>query len=252
MKLQASFTTGMEWRLATPAERGALASLLMYAVRRSLPGMIPNCMAWGDQQWQAAADIDSEDVQQVVDAQLATWAGDDLILEGFDHRGYQQLQTQMAQAPHGKKGGRPKTLRVINAEPPKGSEPITPNPYQSNPIHTRVESRASAEKPTDPDDIDFKPTTATPVRVVQNTRPPVGDLDHLQAAGAFIGRDERGAWQLIVDQRGLEVVKASVVAVKASGKIPYLTAVMADLGVAAQPDEYLVIDGEKIRVTKRK
>lgn len=117
-------------------------------------------------------------------------------------------------------------------------------------VKVEVEDKVEA---ADPQDL-TSPLPPAPVRIVQNVRPPVSDLDHLRHAGAMIGREEAGAWQLLVDDRGLEPVKAAVLRVVAAGKPGFRSHVAESLGVAksgAATPKFIIVDGEQIPVVPR-
>lgn len=48
-------------------------------------GRFSSARTWTDRQWLAIAHLDREDVAEVVDAMLARWDGDDLVV--IDHDG---------------------------------------------------------------------------------------------------------------------------------------------------------------------
>ncbi len=92
---------------------------------------------------------------------------------------------------------------------------------------------------------------SSPVEVVRNVRPPISDIDQLRHAGAFIARDEAGAWQLLVDTFTLDRLVTTIRKVVASGDRAFRSTVAAALGHAAPPtDEYRVIDGQRVRVIR--
>ncbi len=93
---------------------------------------------------------------------------------------------------------------------------------------------------------------SAPVEVVRNVRPPISDIDQLRHAGAFIGRDEAGAWQLLVDTFTLERLVTTIRKVVASGERAFRSTVAASLGhnPAKPADEYRIVDGQRVRVVR--
>lgn len=123
---------------------------------------------------------------------------------------------------------------------------------------TDMDKETDKEKETerpDPTDLFHVEPKSDPlsvaVNVVRNVRPPISDIDQLRHAGAFIGRDEAGAWQLLVDTFTLERLVTVIRKVVASGDRAFRSTVAAALGHAAPPtDEYKIIDGQRVRVIR--
>lgn len=89
---------------------------------------------WGDRTWLRAAGVELSEVAEVVEAGLARWGGDDLIVGGYDSDGHRVVQAKRAAGKHGVKGGRPrknpegKTQRVSGSKPTGETHDITPLP----------------------------------------------------------------------------------------------------------------------------
>jgi hypothetical protein len=64
--------------------------------------------AWDDRRWISATGTDRAGVQAAVDAGLASFDGDDLVVFGYDADGHQKTTTLRDNGRFGKLGGRPK------------------------------------------------------------------------------------------------------------------------------------------------
>jgi hypothetical protein len=138
--------------VATASCLGAWVRLNAYCAAQESGGVIPGSRPWTDRLWLGAANVDTQEVAAVVEANLARWDGDDLVLHGYDHTGESALRTKRAQGPHGQKGGRPpNNPKGLDKENPKGFGKRNPsgNPQstQSTQSTHPVHELASASSP---------------------------------------------------------------------------------------------------------
>ncbi len=172
LKLQLIETRKLPWKRASKAVRGTVVTLLMYCADMETNGRIEAAREWSDDDWQDLCDVARADVDNAVQADLAHWQGDDLIVALYDQHGQSALETRRAQGSHGFKGGRPRkvppvfekktlpeTLRVISFEDANRSNekpsitlPETPSPDQSSPDHTTPEAVVGVGDVSDPRD----------------------------------------------------------------------------------------------------
>jgi hypothetical protein len=133
LKLQQKDTGDIHWIRASMHVRGVLVTMLLRCSAVENGGLIAGCRDWSDGDWQFGYGVPLQDVQALVEARLAQWVNDDLILSLYDRVGQERLQLQRSMGPHGAKGGRnPKGNPRGSAENnpkgnPKGSPHTTPH-----------------------------------------------------------------------------------------------------------------------------
>lgn len=145
LKLQVADALKLPWLRASMQARGALITLLLYCCTQENDGVIENCEAWTDAEWQDLLRITRVDVEAVLATDLAWWNEDGgLVLGMYDCEGQRALETRRAQgrhgvkgASHGVKGGRPKKkVNPHKGAPIRGIVEKPPQNPHMQPPHT--------------------------------------------------------------------------------------------------------------------
>ena len=104
---------------ASDAALGAWARVMVMASELELQDQddpsaarVAGAAGWDDRRWISATGTDRAGVQAAVDAGLATFDGEDLLVSGYDAEGHQKTATLRDNGRFGKLGGRPKGSRV--------------------------------------------------------------------------------------------------------------------------------------------
>jgi len=121
---------------------------------------------WKDREWLTRAHVSAAEVEHAVTAGLASWRGDDLVVDGYDEEGERKVKLLRSNGRFGALGGRPrgvqkvakppreKPLRGVDQKPmgnPQGfpnKTPVTdPDP---DPKRSEQSARRSADRPPAP------------------------------------------------------------------------------------------------------
>ena len=78
------------------------------------------CRAWGNTEWQGLCRVDRKSVELLVQEKLATWDGNDLLIEGYDLWGEREYarKREFGQLPRVQHNGLPFCTLGSNGEPP--------------------------------------------------------------------------------------------------------------------------------------
>ncbi len=133
MKFAAVMRTFMLGGVAIDASNAALGAWLRLQSYAASDGIetprLEGARSWNARRWLVACQLSETDVVEVVAAKLATWDGNDLVLEGFDQAGVDAVK---ARREGGSLGGRPrKTSETTSSKPEVSSLQTSPEPLSS-------------------------------------------------------------------------------------------------------------------------
>ncbi len=155
------FMTRREFVRASHVARSSWLQVYGYACALEKRGRIHACAGFADREWLRHASVTCDEVQAVVDAGLARWDGDDLIVEGYDLKGEKTVKIIRA---NGGKGGRPPKVR--------GGETKSETKREPN-RNRQVSSRETKEEPKgspgrNPSSVSVSVSDPDPVRAEQS------------------------------------------------------------------------------------
>src|SRR5262245_39677242 len=77
-------TMGPDWWALPAAARGNWLSLMTYCAQNETGGVIAGAKRWEARRWLQAAGMDRDELAAVLEAGLALWHGDDLVVKFYD------------------------------------------------------------------------------------------------------------------------------------------------------------------------
>lgn len=214
-KIQLTFTSKPMFQWASWKVRGIWITLVTFCAATENGGLIAGGRHWTTAQWDALfRGLTAADVEELVKSELASWdQQDNLVINGYDchGEGVSKLRASVGQAGGIKSGETRRSKNEATLQPPN---PVCFAPDQ---VRSKIEAQPTNHPTIQPSNQraggegggGWLPDDDGPkarVDVIKSVRPPVSDLDHVRHAGAIIGKDEIGAWQLLVDEHGLDAV----------------------------------------------
>lgn len=233
--IKAEDLTSAAFRGAEPVDRSTWLCLLAWCYEHENGGRIVGARQWGDRRWQQTVAVTLAEVQRETEG-LWEWDGDDLIVPLYDAAYVEQVRADSRQGSvggrstseakaeaariNGQRGGRKpntepngnptqnptKPNTEPNAEPNDGTQNNPTNPSLSvclSVCQSDAADAASARAAAAEDPVFGKDTPMPRATVVRERN--LGDLQALNPK-IYIGRDERGAWQAVLDEYGWEIV----------------------------------------------
>ena len=229
--IKAEDLTSAAFRGAEPVDRSTWLCLLAWCYEHENGGRIVGARQWGDRRWQQTVAVTLAEVQRSTEG-LWEWDGDDLLVPLYDAAYVEQVRADSRQGAtggratseakaeaarlNGMRGGRKPndnptrnpttTQRQPNTEPNEGTQNNPTNPSLSVCLSVSQSDAADAASARAPAAAGpaFGEEIPMPKAIVVRDRN-LGDLQALNPK-IYVGRDERGAWQAVLDEYGWEIV----------------------------------------------